>query len=396
MVLIGTYVGRDLRGMGLRICSRCIYDESIHGIEFDSHGVCNYCQQVEGLREEYGTGAEAGIRKFEKIVDEIKKAGNGKRYDVVIGVSGGTDSSYMLHLARCYGLRPLAVHYDNTWNTAVATQNISAVTSVLDIDLSTHVCDAVESADIFRSFFLAGVPEIDGPTDLAITEVLYRAAARHGTKYVFEGHSFLTEGISPLGRSYIDGAYVAGIHARFGSVPMRSYPNMGFWRFLYWSIFRNIRRVRPFWYLPYSKAEGRSLLEEEYGWKDYGGHHLENRMTAFNHSYYFPTKFDVDQRNNSLSAACRTGLISREDALAELASPPYMEANLLEYVRKRFGIDEVEWLRIMTARPRSYLDYRTYKKRFEMFRPVFAQLVSSGRVPASFYLKYCFPQKVAK
>lgn len=393
MAPLSMYEGRDLHGMGLRICSRCIYDESIHGIEFDLTGLCNYCYQIERLRKEYGTGRKDGIKKFEDMVKEIKRNGTGKLYDVVIGVSGGTDSSYMLHLARHYGLRPLAVHYDNTWNTAVATQNISAVTSALDIDLSTHVCDAVESTDIFRSFFLAGVPEIDGPTDLAITEVLYRAAARHGIRYVFEGHSFLTEGISPLGRSYIDGAYVAGIHERFGSVPMRTYPNMKFWRFLYWSSFRQIQRVRPFWFLPYSKATARTLLEMQYGWKDYGGHHLENRMTAFNHSYYFPTKFGVDQRNNSLSAACRAGVISREDALAELASPPHMETNLLGYVQKRFGIDEDEWLAIMMAHPNSYRDYRTYKKRFEMFRPLFAQLVKSGRVPESFYLKYCFPQK---
>lgn len=393
MVLTSTYAGRDLRGLGLKICSRCIYDESIDAIEFDIGGVCNYCQQVDRLKKEYGTGSQLGIRTFEGIVDEIRRAGHGKPYDVVVGVSGGTDSSYMLHLACGYGLRPLAVHYDNTWNTAVATQNIGAVTRALDVDLSTHVCDASESADIFRSFFLAGVPEIDGPTDLAINEVLYRAAAKRGIKYVFDGHSFISEGISPLGRSYCDGAYIADIHKKFGSVPMRTFPNMGFWRFLYWAAFQKIHRIRPFWYLPYTKSEGRSLLEEEYGWTYYGGHHLENRMTAFNHSYYFPTKFEVDQRNNSLSASCRAGLITRDEALAELAGPPHIEGDLLEYVRKRFGMSEETWSGVMAEQPRTYRDYRTYKKRFEAFRPVFARLVSSGKVPESFYLKYCFPQE---
>lgn len=389
------YEGRDLVAMGLFICSRCIYDETIGGIEFDSEGVCNYCRGIERVKGEYGTESKLGFDNWERIVEEIRCAGRDKPYDVVVGVSGGTDSSYMLHLAREYSLRPLAVHYDNTWNTAIATQNIGAVTNALDVDLRTHVCDASESVDIFRAFFFAGVPEIDGPTDLAINEVLYRAARWAGVKYILEGHSFLAEGISPLGRSYIDGAYVQGIQRRFGSMPIRTYPNMGFWKFLYWSAFRQIQRVRPFWYLPYTKSDARLLLEREYGWTDYGGHHLENRMTAFNHSYYQPTKFSVDQRNNSLSAACRAGLMTREKALAELATPPQMEDNLVEYVRKRFRITSWEWDRVMQATPTSYQDHKTYKRRFELFRPVFARLVASGNVPESFYMKYCFPQKAA-
>ena len=393
MVLTPTYDGRDLLKLGLKICSRCIYDQSIDGITFDDDGICNYCHMVNGLKEKYKTATTEGHNAFQEIVEEIRVAGIGKPYDVIIGVSGGTDSSYLLHLACHHGLRPLAVHYDNTWNTAVATQNIRAVTKALNVDLVTHVCDAAESADIFRSFFFASVPEIDGPTDLAINEVLYRAAAKYEVKYIFDGHSFIGEGISPLGRSYCDGAYIAGIHKQFGSVPIRTFPNMRFWRFLYWSAIRTMKKIRPLWYISYNKSEAQSLLADQYGWSYYGGHHLENRMTAFNHSYYFPTKFNVDQRNNSLSAACREGLISQEQALAELASPPYMEEDLLEYVRKRFAITEEEWMSVMSRQARTYRDYKTYKKRFELFRPVFGMLANRGLVAESFFLKYCFPQE---
>jgi N-acetyl sugar amidotransferase len=311
------YPGRDLLAEGVQICTRCIFDSSLFGISFDETGVCNYCHMIDELTREYGTGSAEGERKFEAIVDEIKRAGKGKRYDIAVGVSGGTDSSYMLYIARQHGLRPLAVHYDNTWNTAIATQNIRRVTSALDIDLYTHVCDNKESDDIFRSFFLAGVPEIDGATDIALAEVMYRAAAKYNIQYVFEGHSFLTEGVSPLGRAYIDGGYIADVHKRFGQRPMRTFPNMPFFRFLYWTIVKQNLKIRPFRYLDYNKEAARAFLEKEYGWEYYGGHHLENRMTAFHHSFYTPVKFGLDQRNNTLAARVRIGAMPREEALAE-------------------------------------------------------------------------------
>src|SRR5512141_2784116 len=146
---------------GKQICSRCIYDETVPAIAFDAQGVCNYCHMVDELITEYGTGKAEGEQKFIQIVEQIKKDGRGKKYDCVIGVSGGTDSSYMVYMALKMGLRPLAVHYDNTWNTAIATENIRKVLTGLHVDLYTHVVDNKEMDDIYKSFFLAGVPEID-------------------------------------------------------------------------------------------------------------------------------------------------------------------------------------------------------------------------------------------
>lgn len=377
----------------LKVCSRCIYDERVAAITFDDEGVCNYCRQIDGLVAEYGTGSAKGEQRLAKIVDEIKQAGRSKRYDCVIGVSGGTDSSYMVYLAKKWGLRPLAVHYDNTWNTAISTQNIRKVLAALDVDLYTHVVDNKESDDLFRSFFFAGVAEIEAPTDLALAETMYRAASRYGVKYVLEGHSFVTEGITPVGRNYFDGQYISGIHRLFGKRPMKTYPLMTFWRFIWWSCFARIRKIRPFWYIEYSKEDARAFLEREYDWKYYGGHHLENRMTAFFHSVYAPQKFHSDFRNNTLSALARNGLMSREEAWAEYNKPPHVEDELPAYFKKRLGLSDEEYERVMKSPARSWYEFPTYKRRFERLRPLFAVLAKSNLVPMSFYLKYCFPVK---
>ena len=356
-------------GGPVQVCTRCIYDERLSAIRFDGDGVCNYCHQVDGLIEQYGTGRPEGVAELERIFERIKAEGRGKKYDCIIGVSGGTDSSYLIHYACQKGLRPLAVHYDNTWNSAIATENIRKVLSALNVDLYTHVVDNKESDDIFRAFFYAGVAEIEAPTDLALAEVAYRAAKKFGVRYILEGHSFVTEGISPIGKNYFDGKYIQSIHRQYGRRPMRTYPLMTFFRFLYWSLFARIRKIRPFWYMEYSKEEARTLLEREYGWQYYGGHHLENRMTAFFHGVYAPEKFNADWRNNTLSALARNGQMSREEAWARYCEPPEVERDLIAYFKKRLEISDAEYLRIMRAAPRSWWEFPTYKKRFERLRP---------------------------
>ena len=374
-----------LRG---RSCSRCIFDTTVSAIKFDEHGICNYCRLVERLERDYGTGTEEGQRRFSEIAERIRREGKRKKYDCVVGVSGGTDSSYLLWLATQYGLRPLAAHYDNTWNSAIATENIRKVTKQLNVDLYTHVVDNTEMDDIFKSFFLASVPELDGPTDITLAEVLYRAAAQHGIRYVFEGHSLQGEGVAPLGDAYVDGAYIASVHRKFGTVPMRTFPNMPLLSFLKWISVKGIRKIRPLWYLPYSKEEARKQLADEFGWQYYGGHHLENRMTAFHHSYYNPLKFGIDNRNNSLSASVRSGMMTREAALDEYSSSPHLEAGLLTYFKKRLDLTETEFDRIMNLPQKSYRDYRTYKRTFERMRPFFWLMTKMNLVPESFYVKF--------
>ena len=244
----------------MKICTKCIYDEQIPSISFDSNGICSYCNLIQNLVKDNGTGFQKGKKLFEDILEKIKKEGKNKKYNVIIGVSGGTDSSYMLWLAKDLGLRPLAVHYDNTWNSSIATQNISKMVNALNIDLFTYVVDNKEIDDIYRSFFLAGVPEIEASTDLAYAEVLNRVACKYNIKYIFEGHSFVTEGVTPLGNNYFDGKYIKSIHNKFGRLPMKTYPLMTFKRFLKSAIIDKVKKIRPFWYLDYSKEKAQSFL----------------------------------------------------------------------------------------------------------------------------------------
>jgi hypothetical protein len=337
---------------------------------------------------QYHTGSQEGENQLFAIFKEIKKAGKNKKYDCVVGVSGGVDSSFMLHKAIEWGLRPLAVHYDNTWNSAIATENIKKMLKKLDVDLFTYVVDNKEADDIFKAFFQSDVPELDASTDLALAEVLYRAADKFGVKYILEGHSFTTEGVAPLGSVYFDGKYIKSIHRKFGKLPMKTYPLMDFFSFMKWVAIKRIKKIRPYWYINYTKEDARSLLEEKYDWQYYGGHHLENRLVAFNHSYYLPKKFNMDLRNLSLAASARNGKMPREIAIEKYAEEPHLEEGLLEYFKNRLGITTDEFDAIMNRPGKNYKDYPTYKKRFERLRPLFYVLAKANLVPMSFYIKY--------
>lgn len=385
----------DINQVGLKICSRCIYDERVPSIHFDTKGICNYCHQMERLVEQYGTGQSKGEVEFEAILKDIKKSGHGKKYDCIVGVSGGTDSSYLIYLAKEWGLRPLAVHYDNTWNSAIATMNINRVLSVLGVDLYTHVVANKEVDDIFRAFFLSGVAEIEASTDLGYAYLLRKVAAKYSIKFILEGHSFVEEGITPLGHNYFDGRYIQAIHKQFGRCNIDTYPLMTFSRFLKSALVDRVKFIRPLWYLKYSKEEAKTFLAKKFDWRYYGGHHLENRMTAFYHSVYLPQKFGSDMRNNTLAARVRNGTLSRSQAWKDYNTQPRIENELVNYFKKRLDLTDELYDQIMSAPPKSWKEYPTYKKRFENLRPLFYMLAKANLVPMSFYLKYCFPTKVS-
>lgn len=386
---------KKLKNGDLNICSRCIYDETVPNITFDGQNICSYCHQIDDMQEIYKVGSLESKENLMQEIEEIKKAGKGKKYDCVIGVSGGTDSSYLVHLmVKEWGLRPLAVHYDSTWNTGISTENIRKMLSTLKVDLFTHVVDNKEMDEIYKAFFMSDVPEIEAPYDLGVIETLYRACQKYKIKYIFEGHSFKTEGISPLGSMYFDGGYIKDIVSKFSNIKkIKSFPLMTFWAFLKWILIYRIKRIRPFWYIDYTKQDAQEFLEKEYNWEYYGGHHLENRMTAFFHSYYLPYKYNLDQRNNSLSASVRAGLINRDNALKEYCKEPYLEDDILPYLKKRLNFSDEEFSDIMNKKPKFYYHYKTYKKRFELLAPFFYIAAKLELVPMSFYIKYCKKNK---
>lgn len=372
-----------------QICSRCIYDTHIPYISFDAKGICNYCHQYEQMQTEYPTGKE-GRRILEGFVEQVKKDGKGKPYDVVIGVSGGCDSSYMLHFAKKeFGLRVLASHFDNTYNSRIAVENIDIVLDKLNIDLYTHVVDNEEYQRIFRSFFLASVPEIDTPTDISLASVHYMAAEKYGIKHIWEGHSFRTEGISPPGWFYMDAKYVETIHRQFGDGKIETLPVLWMSKWLKWMIVHKIKKFRPLYYLDYNKQQTKEFLAKEYGWQWYGGHHMENRSAYFANNYYLPKKFKIDLRYSEFSALVRSGQMTREEALKSIQEPKPFDMDILEEIKKRTGITDEEFNVIMNAPPLHFTNYKTYKKTFEKLRLFFYLLYQTGYVTKSFYTKYC-------
>lgn len=348
---------------GIQICSRSVLDTTVPGIRFDSNGVSNYCEIYDDLSKAYPRG-EKGKDDWNKIISKIKTAGASARYDCIIGVSGGTDSCYLLHLAKNeYGLRPLAVNLDNGWNSDIAVQNIKHVVRKLEIDLETYVINYEEIKDILKSFMKASLPWIDAPTDIAITASLYKTAAREGVKYIFTGNDFRSEGKQPTEWTYCDARQLKFIQKKFGTTTLKTFPNFTIYHIFYYGYLRGIRLVRPFYYLAHEKRKAQELLKTLYGWQYYGGHHHENIFTKFAIACWLPEKFGIDKRKITLSAQVLSNNLTRNEALTQLSNPPYdpheMERDK-EYVIKKLGMTAKEFESAWNSPNKYFYDYPSY------------------------------------
>ena len=374
----------------IQICTRCILDETVPDIKFDEQGVCNYCKMYERMNVLYPLNKE-GKQKLNKLITQIKASGKNKRYDCVVGVSGGRDSSFTLLMAKKFKLRPLAVHVDNGWNTEISVSNIKQVTSRLGVDLYTVVLDWEEFKDLQLAFLKASVPDGEIPTDIAIFGALHRVAAQEGVRYIIEGHNFRTEGNCPRDWTYMDGRYIRSINKRFGSVKLRDYPNLTLLRLLYYVLIKRIKVIRLLEYLPYSQKEITKIVKRELGWREYGEKHYESRYTRFFQGYILPRKFGIDKRKVHLSAQIRSGQITREAALKRIKKPPISEAQAQEdkeYVLKKLGLSEEEFEKILSLPPKSFRDYPTYYSIIRFFRPAIFLACKAQILPMSLYEKY--------
>lgn len=344
----------------MKICTKGVWDETIPGIKFDNEGVSNFCHLQEQMMADYPRG-EIGLKEWQSIVASIKKAGKNEKYDCVIGVSGGVDSSYLLYIAKQYGLRPLALNLDNGFNSKIAVQNIYNVTKQLDIDLETYVIDYEEIKDLLKSYMKSGIPWIDAPTDLAIKAIMYKIATQEGIKYIIRGNDFRSEGKQPKEWTYSDTKQLKYFHQNFGTnIRLKTYPFLPLVNMVYYGFINKIKDVRPFYYLEYNKQEAKKLLETEFGWKDYGGHHHENLFTKFSMAYWLPIKYGIDKRKINLSAQVLSNAISREDALIQISQPfaPSNELDdLREYIIKKLDFTQAEFNSVIKSPNKSAFDY---------------------------------------
>jgi N-acetyl sugar amidotransferase len=355
-----------------QICSRGAWDESVPNIKFNSDGVSNYALLYDNLCEAYPRG-EQGKTIWKTMVQKIKDQGKGKRYDCVIGVSGGTDSSYLMHIAKEEGLRPLAVNLDNGWNSNIALKNIEKITSSLGIDLETYVINYEEIKDLLKCYMYAGMPWIDMPSDLAIKAVLYKIAANEGIKYILRGNDFHSEGSQPTEWTYGDGKQLKFIHNKYGKIKLKTFPNYTSSALIYYGIIKRIKSIYPFYYIDYNKNIAQKFLAQKYNWEYYGGHHHENLFSKFAISYWLPFKFNIDKRKITYSAQILSGAISREEALTALKISSNTDKEyeqLLSYVLKKLDMTEDEFKTIMDSPNRSYMDYPSYYPLFHSFKKI--------------------------
>ena len=372
--------------MDRKICSRCISGSSIPGIRFDGE-ICNFCKVHDELEKQFPLD-ESGQQRLNQLVGRMKLKGQNKKYDCVVGFSGGTDSTYCLYLAKKMGLRSLAVHLDNGWDTDIATNNIRKAVAKLSVDLKTVTCNWEEFKDLQISFLRASVPDAEIPTDIAIIATLYRVAAEEGIHYVLNGHSFRAEGVSPQGWTYMDGRYIRSIHKKFKNGKLRSFPNLTISNLLYYVLIKKIQVVPFLAYIDYSKENSKNILEKELGWTDYGGHHHESTYTRFVSSYLLPKKFKIDKRIIEYSAYVRSGQMTRDEALEKIKEPLSEDKKLVQYVIDRLGLTSAEFQNIMSAEPKTFLDYPTYYPFIRAMRFPIWVACKLNLLPHIFYEKY--------
>lgn len=345
-----------------KICTRCVMDETVPDIVFDVRGECNYCKLHDALDRDFPND-ERGEQTLRALVATMKRKGKHRPYDCVIGVSGGTDSTNLLHLAKEWGLRPLAVHLDNGWNSKISVSNLKNCLEKLNIDLITHVVNWEEMKDILISYLRAGLPWADGPTDIAITALMYKIAAKHNIKYIFIGADFRTEGRQPDEWTHTDGKQIKAIQRQFGSHKLNTFPNQTIFELMYYGVIKGIKMVRPYYYIRYNKSETKKFLARKYDWVDYGGHHHESVYTKFIISYWLTQKYGIDKRKVTFSALVRSGEMRRGEALQKLTEPPYDPAQMeedKEYVIKKLGLTQSEFVRIWEAPNKTFANYPSY------------------------------------
>jgi len=355
------------------MCSNCVMDTSDSKITFDEQGVCDHCNTFYKDILPYWHTDDKGKKSIEALAKKIKKEGENKDFDCIIGMSGGVDSSYLTYYAKEHlGLRPLVFHVDAGWNSQEAVNNIERIVSKLGLDLYTEVIDWEEMKDVQLSFIKAGVPHIDTPQDHVFFSTMYKFAYEHKIKYILTGGNYATECIrNPIEWMYYqsDARQIKDIHSKFGTTKLKTFPLTNIlWHKIYLRYMKDIQVIRPLDYIPYNK-DVVIFLEQEFGFQKYPQKHFESRFTKFYESYWLPKKFGFDTRKVQFSSLILTHQMTRDDAIQQLKTPAY-DVNTIhhdfEYVATKLGISVEELTAYMDDKNKSFRDYKSQYKIYEL------------------------------
>ena len=363
------------------VCNRCVMDTSDPEIIFDNKGFCNHCTEfINETSKNIYQGKETDLQ-LKNLVSEIKRNGKNSKYDCLIGVSGGVDSSYVAYMTHQLGLRTLAVHLDNGWNSEEAVLNIKNLCNKLNIDYTSFILEWEEFRDLQLSVLKSSIVEVEIPTDIAILGALHKTASKYNIKYIISGGNFATEGILPKKWFYNpkDLTLLKAIQKKFGKKRIKNFPYFDYKKEIYYKFFKGIKIKYLLNYIPYEKDKVMDVLKEELDWKYYGGKHYESKFTGFVQSYYQYEKFNLDYRRATFSTQICTGEMKREEALKELNEKPYNQEKInieIDYISKKLGIEKNEFLDIFNSPAKSYKDYPNDEKKLEFIYSVYRKIFS--------------------
>lgn len=352
--------------MNYKICTNCIMDTSDTRIAFDDKGVCDHCNDFyTNVKPNWHTD-ERGKRKLNELVVKIKEDGRGRDFDCILGMSGGVDSSYMLHYAiKELGLRPLVFHVDGGWNTELAENNIRVMVDKLGVKLHTQTINWEEMKDFQLAFFKSGVPHIDIPQDHSFIGTLYNYAYKNNIKYILNGGNISTECVrNPMEFLYYgtDMAHLKDIMRQFGTVKMKTYPFSSIFKHkIYLRYIKKIQVVKPLDLIPYHKEEALALLKKEYSWTPYPQKHFESQFTKFFEAYWLAERFGFDTRRVQFSSLILTEQMTREEALEEMKKPAYNPETIeVEFnaIAEKLGISPTELRTYFEMPKKFYWDYK--------------------------------------
>jgi len=350
----------------MKECPRCLFTEDIAKI---GDTQCEYCDIHDSLEK------QSPPDQLNRILNKIRK--HKGKYNCIMGISGGKDSSVLLYTAvKVWGLRPLAIHFDNNWNTETAKGNMQRLVDRLGVDSIVYKADKQEYDTLNDAFLFAGVPDADIPNDIAMTKLMYQTASQYRIKYILNGHDFREEGSTPKGWTYMDAEYIRSVYRFYTNTEIKNYPLFTFKDQIIYSL-KGIKNIRPFHYMPNRQYLTKQMIDY-CDWRSYGSKHSENIYTEFVGAYLLPNKFKIDKRIVYLSAQVRSGIISKEDGRTA-----FKHKGEIDLARFK-DID----LSLITKVKRTHKDFKTYN--FKKYRPFIWLMYKMKIVPYTFYKKYCF------
>lgn len=346
-------------------CTRCVMDNSSDPyIVFDQEGKCNYCNNaIKQIKTTTYFPDKEGEKKLDTLLKRIQQEGRNKKYDAIMGISGGLDSSYLTYLGYKWGLRILLVHIDDGFDTDISKRNLKKLIRRTNFDYKIIKPDEKQYCALTKAYMKAGVPDIAIPQDNILFAYIYNYMRYNKIKFFLSGGNFALESILQKGNTFTayDIKNIKDIHKKCGTEPINKLEFISSYKKIFYHKILGIESPRPLNYIDYNRNKAFKELKDFCDFEYYGRKHLENILTMFIQLYWFPKKFNVDKRTSHLSSMIVSGQMTRKEALKELEEPLYSEIemeNCISIIKKKLNISDLEFEKIMNASTHQHREYK--------------------------------------